>query len=96
MMFFETSARSGEGVDNMMYSSIVKLPFFDQYKFENKEILIKELTRINSNKNGNIYNTNNNDSSKYGQQQVDSCYNIELTHENNNSKIEENKKNCSC
>ena len=48
MMFFETSAKSGIGVNDMMYSCIAKLPFFDQFKIDNKNILMQELMKMNS------------------------------------------------
>ncbi len=43
MMFFEASAKNGENVNKMMYSSIAELPFFEQFQFTNKDDLIKEL-----------------------------------------------------
>ena len=48
MIFFETSAKSGEGVNIMMYTCISKLPFFDQFKIDNKNILMQELMKMNS------------------------------------------------
>ena len=93
MLFFETSSKTGDGINNMMYTCIIKLPFFDTYNNDNKENLIKELIKINSNNNGKIYDVNNN-KSNYQEQKVDSCCNIVLTQEN--SKTEENKKNCLC
>ena len=43
MMFFEVSAKTGENVNRMMYTCIAELPFFEQFKIENKEQIIKEL-----------------------------------------------------
>ncbi len=94
MIFFETSAKSGEGVNNMMYTCISKLPFFDQYKIENKEKLIQELSEGNSNKDneGKNYNVNIN-------------RNLDIPYEENSSNIiikdgkietEINKKKCGC
>ena len=59
MLFFETSAKSGEGVNMMIYSSITKLSFFDSYKDENKENMVKELIKINSSNSGKVYDVNN-------------------------------------
>ena len=50
MMFFEASAKNGENVNKMMYSSIAELPFFEQFQFGNKEDLIKELEGGNNKK----------------------------------------------
>ena len=43
MMFFEASAKNGENVNKMMYSSIAELPFFEQFQFTNKDDLTKYL-----------------------------------------------------
>ena len=48
MVFFEISAKTASGVNDMMYNCIVKLPFFDQIKVP-KENLIKELENSNCN-----------------------------------------------
>ena len=42
LLFFEVSAKNGENVNKMMYSSISELPFFEQFQV-NKEELIKDL-----------------------------------------------------
>ena len=47
MIFFETSAKNSTGVNNMMYSCIAQLPFFEQFKVE-KENLIEDLANNNS------------------------------------------------
>ena len=47
MMFFETSAKSGQYVNLMMYTAISELPFFSQFDID-KETLIKELETLNS------------------------------------------------
>ena len=47
MMFFETSAKSGQYVNLMMYTAISELPFFSQFDID-KETLIKELESLNS------------------------------------------------
>ena len=91
MIFFETSAKNASGVNNMMYTCIVQLPFFDQFQV-NKENLIQDLANNNSKnteggifeidveKNNNI--TNNEDNSS----------NIVL----NKNKLEPEKKGCGC
>ena len=90
MIFFETSAKNASGVNNMMYTCIAQLPFFDQFQV-NKENLIQELAN-NNNKNteGGIFeidveknnNTNNQENSS----------NIVLNKKN----IEPEKKGCGC
>ena len=42
MRFFEVSAKTGEGIKNMFYSSIVDLPIFREFNI-NKDYSIKEL-----------------------------------------------------
>ena len=91
MIFFETSAKNASGVNNMMYTCIAQLPFFDQFQV-NKENLIQDLANNNSKnteggifeidveKNNNI--TNNEDNSS----------NIVL----NKNKLEPEKKGCGC
>ena len=49
MIFFETSAKESTGVSNMMYTCISQLPFFESFQVE-KEALIQELAKVNSNK----------------------------------------------
>ena len=53
MMFFEVSARNGENINKMMYSSIAELPFFEQFQIGNKEQIIKELEGGNNKKEQN-------------------------------------------
>ena len=53
MIFFETSAKNANGVNNMMYSCIAQLPFFEQFQIDNKEQLIKELEGGNNKKEQN-------------------------------------------
>ena len=60
MFYFETSAKSGEGVNNMMYTCISFLPFFEQYKNNNNESLIQDLMKINGENTGKVYDVNNN------------------------------------
>ena len=55
MIFFETSAKNASGVNNMMYTCIAQLPFFDQFQV-NKENLIQDLANNNSkNTEGGIF-----------------------------------------
>lgn len=51
MPFYETSAKTGENVNKMMYTCISKLPFFSQFQVESPQQLIDELEKFNSNKN---------------------------------------------
>ena len=51
--FFEVSAKNGENINKMMYSCIAELPFFEQFQFENKEQLIKDLEGGNNKKEQN-------------------------------------------
>ena len=94
LIFFETSAKTGEGVINMMYTCIAKLPFFDQFKIDNKEMLIKELKDGNSgvNSGGKVYNVDAN--KNYVNEENSS--NIILTKKKNDNNYEENKKKCGC
>ena len=77
----------------MMYACIAKLPFFDQFKIDNKELLIKELINGNSgiNNEGKVYNV---DSGKNINDENSS--NIILTNKKNDNNYEENKKKCGC
>ncbi len=47
MMFFETSAKTGNNINLMMFTAIAELPFFSQFDI-NKNILIEELQKLNS------------------------------------------------
>ena len=95
LFFYETSAKSGEGVHNMMFTCVAKLPFFDQFKIDNKDQLIKDLIEGNGNDINNgrkapnkdiVQNINDENSSNYV-----------LTKEKSNiDNKEENKKKCGC
>ena len=50
MRFFEVSAKTGEGIKNMFYSSIADLPIFGKYNIK-KDFLIKELILENEGEN---------------------------------------------
>ena len=94
MFYFEVSAKSGEGVNNMMYTCIALLPFFEQFKVDNNEILIQELMKVNSNNGNNegkVVNVNNN--REYLEKNSKYSSNIVLMKQNSNEK---NKKKCAC
>ena len=94
-LFFEVSAKSGAGVDNMMYNCIAKLSFFQEFKVENEEKLIKDLIESNS-KGGNDAKMNNADMAKNFVVQADeNSSNFGLNNPINN-KNEEIKKKCGC
>ena len=50
LLFFEVSARKGDNVNRMMYTCISEMPFFEQFKIEDKEGLIKDLEGFNNKK----------------------------------------------
>ena len=50
--FFEVSAKTGDGIKNMFYSSVADLSIFEEYHL-NKEDLVKELLQENENKKEN-------------------------------------------
>lgn len=52
MLFFETSAKTRNNIDLMMFTTIAQLPFFSQFQID-KDDLIQELQKLN-NKNGNV------------------------------------------
>ena len=55
MIFFETSAKLATGVNNMMYTCIAQLPYFEQFQVE-RENLIQDLANNNSkNTEGGIF-----------------------------------------
>jgi len=93
MFYFETSAKSGEGIDHMMYSCIALLPFFEQFKIENNDALIQELMKTNSNNNEwkviNVKNRNKANLEKDGNMSS----NIVLTKKNSK---DDKKKKCAC
>ena len=53
-MFFEVSAKTGENFNIMVYTCIVELPFFEQFKNGNKEQIINE-AGINKKEQNSIY-----------------------------------------
>ena len=50
LLFFEVSARNGDNVNRMTYTCIAEMPFFEQFKIEDKEGLIKDLEGFNNKK----------------------------------------------
>ena len=91
MIFFETSAKASTGVSNMMYTCISQLPFFESFQVE-KEALIQELAKVNSNKTeGGIFeiDVDKNNNSVVNAQNAS---NIVLSKNN----IDDEKKKCTC
>ena len=91
MIFFETSAKESTGVSNMMYTCISQLPFFESFQVE-KEALIQELAKVNSNKTeGGIFeiDVDKNNNSVVNAQNAS---NIVLSKNN----IDDEKKKCTC
>ena len=70
MFYFETSAKTGDGINHMIYSCIALLPFFEKFKIENNDALIQELMKTNSDSNEykeiNVKNRNKNNLEKNG------------------------------
>ena len=55
MLFFETSAKTGNNIDLMMFTAIARLSFFSQFQID-KDSLIKELQKLNSKNDENNNN----------------------------------------
>ena len=91
ILFFEFSAKSGDGIDKMMYTCISKLPFFEQYKIDNNDILINELSRTNGGGNNNKI-INNNIEKPYKISISENSSNVIIKKKNNNKE----KKKCNC
>ena len=47
MLFFETSAKTSENLNLMMFTAISQLPFFSQFDID-KNVLIAELQKLNA------------------------------------------------
>ena len=94
--FFETSAKSGDGVHNMMFTCIAKLPFFEQFKIDNNDKLIKDLIEGNGSVMNDAKKSTNN--ANVNQNIIDeSSSNYALTKDKKiNNNIEEEKKKCGC
>ena len=95
ILFFEFSAKTGDGINHMIYSCIALLPFFEQFKIENNDALIQELMKTNSDSNEykviNVKNRNKDNLEKIGHGHMSS--NIVLT--KNDSK-DSKKHKCLC
>ena len=93
MFYFETSAKNGDGINNMMYTCIALLPFFEQFKITNNEDLIQELMQTNSNNNnkGKIITVNQN--REYIEKTSKYSSNIVIIKQNSKKN---NKKKCTC
>ena len=86
MLFFETSAKTTNNIDLMMFTAIAQLPFFSQFQID-KDKLIKELQSINGQKEAIVEEKNED---------------LNMKGENNNNEqptkiiIRKRKKNCAC
>ena len=79
----------------MMFTCVAKLPFFDQFKIDNKDQLIKDLIEGNGSDINNGRKVPNNDIVQNINDENSSNY--VLTKEKSNIDIkEENKKKCGC
>ena len=96
LFFFETSAKSGDGVHNMMFTCIAKLPFFEQFKIDNNDKLIKDLIEGNGCVMSDAKKSSNN--ANVNQNIIDeNSSNYVLTKDKKiNNNIEEEKKKCGC
>jgi Ras-related protein Rab-6A len=85
MLFFETSAKTGEGVVNMFYSSFATIDFFNDKKAEITESqIIKELIEQNNDPNKKTTQP---------QSSNDIASKNELIGRNNNTQTDKSKKN---
>ena len=88
MLFFETSAKTGDGVIEMFFTSFAQIDFFNDKRKDNNDELIKDLIDQNTNERQKlppkpIINNNNNDIISKN----------ELLDKNNNNGQNENNKN---
>ena len=96
MYFFETSAKNSTGVNNMMYTCISLLPFFEPFQVD-KQVLIQELENNNTkNTEAGIFEIDIDKNQNQNQNQIinqDNSSHFVLT-----KKIEEpvKKKKCGC
>ena len=91
MIFFETSAKESTGVSNMMYTCISQLPFFESFQVE-KEALIQELAKVNSNKTESGIFEIDVDKNNNSVVNAQNASNIVLSKNN----IDDEKKKCTC
>ena len=94
LFYFETSAKSAEGIDFMMYSCIAKLNFFDEFNGDKNE-LIKELITVNS---GKKEQNSFFDITKQYNSNIDLTINNKTQAEigNYREQIKQENKNCGC
>ena len=96
MLFFETSANYSTGVNNMMYTCISQLPFFDPFQVD-KQVLIQELEKNNAkNTEAGIFEIDIDKNQNQNQNQIINQDNS--SHFVLNKKTEEpvKKKKCGC
>jgi len=96
MLFFETSAKNSTGVNNMMYTCISQLPFFDPFQVD-KQVLIQELEKNNAkNTEAGIFEIDIDKNQNQNQNQIINQDNS--SHFVLNKKTEEpvKKKKCGC
>ena len=95
IIFFETSAKNSTGVNNMMYSCISLLPFFESFQVD-KQVLIQELENNNAkNTEGGIFEIDIDKNRNQNQNQINQD---NSSHFVLNRKTEEQvkKKKCAC
>ena len=46
LLFYEVSAKTNQNLMKMFYTTIVELPFFEQFEISNKEQFIDQLSKI--------------------------------------------------
>ena len=111
MLFFETSAKTGEGVVDMFYSSFASIDFFNDKRNENNNELIKDLIEQNTNPNKNPTqppindimskneligkNNNNNSTQNANTKNNKQTYNI-IIEADNHINNKKQKKGCGC
>ena len=96
MLFFETSAKNSTGVNNMMYTCISQLPFFEPFQVD-KQVLIQELEKNNAkNTEAGIFEIDIDKNQNQNQNQIINQDNS--SHFVLNKKTEEpvKKKKCGC
>ena len=59
LLYFETSAKTGENVNRMLYTCIVELPFFQQFENLDKNKAIEDLMLIYNKINTSVLNVPN-------------------------------------
>ena len=60
IFYFEISAKTGENITKLIYTSVAELPFFEQFKVSHEDVQIfNELENENSEKNTGSSGANN-------------------------------------